>query len=103
LEGELMANITKVSWNRLKGQAEFEGDKPGGALIHKNCGQHINVAITGRSLWLENGPGPCAGTGQVVQVGELYCTQCDQEPTTQYGSPIYEKDYFDPEQGQVAA
>mgnify|MGYP000986725046 CR=1 FL=1 len=95
-------NITKRSWDRFKDQTEFEGGKPGGALIHTACGHPIMVACTGRSLWLQGGP-PCAGTGEVVQVGELYCPLCDLEPKTRYGDPIHEGDYFDPEQNQTAA
>ena len=45
---------------------------------------------TGRSIWADNGPGPCAGSGEVRQVIEAYCPKCDSKPQINHGSPIQE-------------
>lgn len=46
---------------------------------------------TGRSIWLgDNGPGPCAGTGEVRLVVEAYCPECGSKPVIRLGSPVDE-------------
>ncbi len=89
-------NITRESWDRFRGQTDWRNGKPGDALIHVPCGGNpIQIKVQLRSLW--EGPGPCSGRGQTIEVGELYCPKCDQEPTTIMGAGIVQGEFFDPE------
>ncbi len=96
-------NITKESWDRLKGQTEWKDGKPGGPLIHTACGgSPIYVRQQSRSVWEEGFKSSCGGRGDVVVVGELYCTKCHSEPTTTPSAPIYPSEFFDPEEKVLA-
>jgi hypothetical protein len=89
--------VTTASWKRLKGQTDWKNSKPGGALVHVPCGRtEIICKSQIRSVWEERCPGGAGGSGQTVEVGELYCPKCHSEPNTNQGAPIQEDDYFAP-------
>ena len=55
----------------------------------KTTNEPIMIQETGRSIW-KDGPGPCAGNGEVRVVMEAYCPRCASAPDIQHGSPIQE-------------
>ena len=89
--------VTRRSWDRFKGQTDWKNGKPGGVLVHVPCGR-TEIICQGqiRSIWEKDCPGGVGGSGRTVEVGELYCPKCDGEPTTKFGHPIYENEYFSP-------
>lgn len=45
------------------------------------CKSAIMAALQRRSVWLSDGPGPCAGTGEVEEHIIPFCPKCDQKPS----------------------
>lgn len=45
------------------------------------CGSDIEAVLQYRSVWLSDGPGPCAGTGEVEHHVVPYCPKCDPKPS----------------------
>ena len=45
------------------------------------CDTQLKAKIQHRSEWYEDGPGPCAGSGQVKTIILPYCPSCETEPT----------------------
>jgi len=89
--------VTRKSWDRFKGQADWKDGQPGGALVHVPCGRTAIICKSQiRSIWDENCPGGVGGSGNTVEVGELFCPKCDSEPKRNTGAPIYESEYFSP-------
>ena len=56
----------------------------------KKTGVLMLAEKTGRSIWVDDGPGPCAGTGEVRMVVEVYCPECTEKPSVRNGTPIQE-------------
>lgn len=54
----------------------------------QKCGAERKAKVQYRSVWLSDGPGPCAGTGEVKQELVEWCVSCDAEPPNN-GAPIY--------------
>ena len=54
-----------------------------------SCGTDIMAVSQTRSVWLSDGPGPCAGTGEVEIHVIPYCPKCDRRPESN-GPPTYE-------------
>ena len=44
----------------------------------------------GRTVWDDDGPGPCASSQGVQMVVEVYCPKCTQKPKIRNGTPIQE-------------
>jgi hypothetical protein len=45
------------------------------------CKSDIQAVTQYRSVWLSDGPGPCAGTGEVEHHIIPYCPNCDPKPS----------------------
>lgn len=63
---------------------DFELDQAGkqtGGLVCKKCKAEIQAVHRVVSLWLRDGPGPCAGTGQTDSEQIPYCPKCDPKPS----------------------
>ena len=78
--------FTKESWSRYKGQTEWIKG-PGGPIKHTVCGNEILVFVQNRTIWEDDGLGPCASYGQ-ERVSILQCVTCHGEPEIKPGSPI---------------
>jgi len=55
---------------------------PDGGCSCKRCGGDIHAIPQTRSIWYENGPGPCAGSGETETVAIPYCPKCDPVPSS---------------------
>lgn len=63
---------------------DFEVDSSGkqtGCLVCKKCKGEIMAVHRIVSLWLKDGPGPCAGTGQTESEQVPYCPRCETKPS----------------------
>jgi len=56
----------------------------------RKCGARIVGKRQACPVWLSDGPGPCAGTGEVRYVDIYWCPGCDKEPPS-HGPPIMER------------
>jgi hypothetical protein len=54
-------------------------ERPDGSF-ECSLGHGIEVVLQYRSVWLSDGPGPCAGTGEVERHFVPYCPVCDPKP-----------------------
>lgn len=79
----------------LKNHAEYRG----GQWYCKKTGAPIQMIEAFHSLWESDAPGPCAGSGQTVEVFHIYCPRCQRKPAFAFGSPIQEKELLDAENG----
>lgn len=59
-----------------------------GSVICKTCESPIEKANVAHPVWLKEGPGPCAGTGEVEYEERSYCAFCEKKPDFN-GAPIY--------------
>ena len=62
---------------RLAGNFDYY-EQHGQRWTCKTCGGEIKAVIRYCSVW--DGPGPCAGSGEVVTRRELFCPSCEEEP-----------------------
>ena len=76
----------------LKEHANFTGEPDSIGWRCKETKVLILAEKTGRSIWVEDGPGPCAGDGEVRLVVEAYCPECGSKPEVRHGTPIREGD-----------
>lgn len=58
----------------------------------KTTGEPIMIQETGRTIWDDDGPGPCASSQGVQLVLEAYCPKCMKIPKVRTGEPIQESD-----------
>ena len=56
----------------------------------KKTGALMLAEQTGRTIWDDGGPGPCASSQGVQLVVEAYCPECGQKPEIEQGRPIQE-------------
>jgi|GEM_PF-6445290 len=61
---------------------------PDWTLAHWKCGTPISVKYVVRSVHYKDGPGRCAGSGEVRRSEVPYCPTCDKEPAD-HGVPVY--------------
>ena len=73
----------------LAGHAEYtkEGDI---GWRCKETGELMKAEQTGRTVWDDNGPGPCASSQGVQMVVEAYCPRCTKKPEIKHGTPVQE-------------
>ena len=45
------------------------------------CDSFILMKVQNNSVWLKGGPGPCAGTGEVINDYVTWCPKCETEPS----------------------
>lgn len=62
----------------------MEGEKKY-SCVCTQCGSEVLSAIVRHSIW--DGPGPCAGHGNVESENVPYCPKCESEPD-RIGCPI---------------
>jgi hypothetical protein len=55
--------------------------QPDGSWKCDICSSDILAVLQYRSVWLSDGPGPCAGTGEVEHHVIPYCPKCDPKPS----------------------
>lgn len=55
--------------------------QPDDSWVCDRCGTPIASVTQMRSVWLSDGPGPCAGTGEVEQHIVPFCPLCDPKPS----------------------
>lgn len=80
----------RSSWERYRGQTEWISG-PGSGIRHTACGSEIEVFTQSRTIWEDDGPGPCASYGQ-EKVSILKCVKCHGKPEpVRTGSPIVRK------------
>ncbi len=85
-----MASMRSANKKWLAEHALFTGEPNSIGWRCKETNVLMLAEKTGRSIWLDNGPGPCAGSGEVRMVIEVYCPTCGSKPEIAYGSPIQE-------------
>lgn len=68
-----------------KDMSQYE-HQPDDSWKCKKCGSDIMAARVAHPIWLTDGPGPCAGTGEVEYEEIPYCPKCEQPPNF-HGSP----------------
>jgi hypothetical protein len=47
-----------------------------------SCGTQVQGVNVAMSVWYRSGPGPCAGTGEVVNRTVPYCPTCEDKPNS---------------------
>lgn len=55
--------------------------QPDGSYKCHVCSSDIMAVTQHKSVWLSDGPGPCAGTGEVERHVIPYCPKCDPKPS----------------------
>ena len=73
----------------LAEHAEYTGEGDIGWRC-KKTGTLMQAEKTGRTIWDDDGPGPCASSQGVQLVVEVYCPECGQKPEVSHGTPIQE-------------
>lgn len=56
----------------------------------KKTGTLMQAEQAGRTIWDDDGPGPCASSQGVQMVVEAYCPRCTKKPEIPYGTPVQE-------------
>jgi hypothetical protein len=73
-----MTNVTTGEpARRSPGNFDFY-QRQGDRWACRTCGSEIKAVIRHASIW--DGPGPCAGSGEVETYQEPYCPQCEVKP-----------------------
>jgi hypothetical protein len=76
----------------LAEHVDFTGEPNSIGWRCKETKELILAEKTGRTIWDDNGPGPCASSQGVQMVVETYCPACGTKPNISHGSPIQEGD-----------
>ena len=76
----------------LSEHANFTGEPNSIGWRCKKTNSLILAEKTGRTPWQDDGPGPCAGTGEVRLIVEAYCPKCGSKPEISHGTPIMESE-----------
>lgn len=71
----------------LKGHANHTGEGDVGWRC-KKTNTLIEAILTDRTIWDDDGPGPCASSEGVRSVVQAYCPKCTGAPEITPGSPI---------------
>ena len=90
-----------MSWMRavnkswLKEHANFTGEPNSIGWRCKKTGVLMLAEKTGRTIWDDDGPGPCASSQGVQLVVEAYCPECGSKPEIPDGRPILESELIE--------
>lgn len=65
----------------------------------KKTGKKILMVVAAHTIWEDDGPGPCAGSGEVRDVFHIYCPACQKKPEFTYGDPIMRSEIMENKNG----
>ena len=74
----------------LAEHADFTGEPNSIGWRCKKTKKLILAEKTGRTIWDDDGPGPCASSQGIQLVVEAYCPACGSKPEIRQGTPIQE-------------
>ena len=85
-----MSYMREANKKWLAEHANFTGESKSIGWRCKKTDALILAERTGRTIWDDDGPGPCASSQGVQLVIEAYCPKCGSKPEIRHGAPIQE-------------
>ena len=82
--------VANKKW--LAEHGNFTGESNSIGWRCKKTGKLMLAEITSRTIWDNDGPGPCASSQGVQLVVEAYCPVCGSKPKVRQGEPINENE-----------
>ena len=80
--------VANKKW--LAEHANYTGEPNSIGWRCKKTNELVLAEKTGRTIWDDDGPGPCASSQGVQLVIEAYCPKCGSKPKVRQGEPIQE-------------